>query len=84
MLCDIGNDHTNMTAPLPVRSAKLSMFGPGCSLFIFYFLTMEVLFTDIDIHPNQNVLGCNEDDNNSCARRKDVVTMLECKATRRN
>jgi hypothetical protein len=25
----IGNDHTNMTAPLPVRSAKLSMFGPG-------------------------------------------------------
>eukprot|EP00980_Cylindrotheca_fusiformis_P010643 scaffold2366_cov115-Cylindrotheca_fusiformis.AAC.17 len=23
-----GNDHTNMTAPLPVRSAKLSMFGP--------------------------------------------------------
>jgi hypothetical protein len=23
------NDHTNMTAPLPVRSAKLSMFGPG-------------------------------------------------------
>eukprot|EP00980_Cylindrotheca_fusiformis_P016956 scaffold5159_cov112-Cylindrotheca_fusiformis.AAC.10 len=24
-----GNDHTNMTAPLPVRSAKLSMFGPG-------------------------------------------------------
>ena len=25
----IGNDHTNMTAPLPVCSAKLSMFGPG-------------------------------------------------------
>jgi hypothetical protein len=25
----VGNDHTNMTAPLPVRSAKLSMFGPG-------------------------------------------------------
>jgi hypothetical protein len=25
----LGNDHTNMTAPLPVRSAKLSMFGPG-------------------------------------------------------
>ena len=24
-----GNDHTNMTAPLPVCSAKLSMFGPG-------------------------------------------------------
>ena len=24
-----GYDHTNMTAPLPVRSAKLSMFGPG-------------------------------------------------------
>ena len=23
------NDHTNMTAPLPVCSAKLSMFGPG-------------------------------------------------------
>ena len=25
----IGNDHTNMTAPLPVCSAKLSMFGPS-------------------------------------------------------
>ena len=27
--CGSGNDHTNMTAPLPVCSAKLSMFGPG-------------------------------------------------------
>ena len=27
--CNCGNDHTNMTAPLPVCSAKLSMFGPG-------------------------------------------------------
>ena len=26
---DVGNDHTNMTAPLPVCSAKLSMFGPS-------------------------------------------------------
>ena len=26
-----GYDHTNMTAPLPVRSAKLSLFGPGPS-----------------------------------------------------
>jgi hypothetical protein len=26
---DIRNDHTNMTAPLPVCSAKLSMFGPS-------------------------------------------------------
>ena len=25
----VRNDHTNMTAPLPVCSAKLSMFGPG-------------------------------------------------------
>ena len=26
---DVGIDHTNMTAPLPVCSAKLSMFGSG-------------------------------------------------------
>jgi hypothetical protein len=26
---EVRNDHTNMTAPLPVCSAKLSMFGPG-------------------------------------------------------
>ena len=25
----VGIDHTNMTAPLPVCSAKLSMFGSG-------------------------------------------------------
>jgi hypothetical protein len=24
-----GYDHTNMTAPIPVCSAKISMFGPG-------------------------------------------------------
>eukprot|EP00980_Cylindrotheca_fusiformis_P005807 scaffold1223_cov119-Cylindrotheca_fusiformis.AAC.10 len=49
-----GNDHTNMTAPLPVRSAKLSMFGPGqyygggprwnprcCSLFVYLTNTVE-------------------------------------------
>jgi hypothetical protein len=28
-VCNDGYDHTNMTAPLPVCSAKLSMFGPG-------------------------------------------------------
>ena len=26
---DVSNDHTSMTAPLPVCSAKLSMLGPG-------------------------------------------------------
>ena len=27
--CGVRNDHTTMTAPLPVCSAKLSIVGPG-------------------------------------------------------
>ena len=33
------NDHTTMTAPLPVCSAKLSIVGPDWSYYVFIVLS---------------------------------------------